>query len=62
MKPVFSPVFYTVTGKDRVGSPARDHLGAGRDHRLLIAGQRQGGGAWIMGAGTSGAHIMTPGS
>ena len=64
VKPVFGSVFYTVTGKDQAS--ARRHVtisvpGA-TTASLGLPDNGKSGGAWIMGAGTSGAHIMTPGS
>ena len=64
VKPEYGSVFYTMSGVDQ--ATARAHMtiatpGATTattglpDHNKL-------GGAWIMGAGTSGAHIMVPGS
>jgi hypothetical protein len=64
VKPEFGSVFYTVTGKDQAS--ARRHVtisvpGA-TTATLGLPDNGKSGGAWIMGAGTSGAHIMTPGS
>jgi hypothetical protein len=64
VKPVFGSVFYTVSGKDQAS--ARRHVtisvpGA-TTASLGLPDNGKSGGAWIMGAGTSGAHIMTPGS
>lgn len=64
VKPVFGSVFYNVTGKDQAS--ARRHVtisvpGA-TTASLGLPDNGKSGGAWIMGAGTSGAHIMTPGS
>jgi hypothetical protein len=64
VKPVFGSVFYTVSGKDQAS--ARRHVtisvpGA-TTASLGLPDNGKAGGAWIMGAGTSGAHIMTPGS
>ena len=64
VKPQFGSVFYTVSGKDQAS--ARRHVtisvpGATTASLGLPDNGKQGG-AWIMGAGTSGAHIMTPGS
>ena len=57
-------MFYTVSGKDQAS--ARRHVtiavpGA-TTASLGLPDNGKMGGAWIMGAGTSGAHIMTPGS
>ena len=64
VKPEFGSVFYTVSGKDQ--ATARRHVtisvpGA-TTATLGLPDNGKAGGAWIMGAGTSGAHIMTPGS
>ncbi len=64
VKPEFGSVFYTVSGKDQAS--ARRHVtiavpGATAATLGLPDNGKQGG-AWIMGAGTSAAHIMTPGS
>lgn len=64
VKPEFGSVFYTLTGKDQ-GS-ARLHLtiavpGA-TAASLGLPDNNKMGGAWIMNAGTSTAHIMVPGS
>jgi hypothetical protein len=64
VKPEFGSVFYTVSGKDQ--ATARRHVtiavpGA-TTATLGLPDNGKMGGAWIMGAGTTGAHIMTPGS
>jgi hypothetical protein len=64
VKPEFGSVFYTVSGKDQAS--ARRHVtisvpGA-TTASLGLPDNGKAGGAWIMGAGTTGAHIMTPGS
>jgi hypothetical protein len=64
VKPEFGSVFYSVSGKDQAS--ARRHVtisvpGA-TTATLGLPDNGKMGGAWIMGAGTSGAHIMTPGS
>jgi hypothetical protein len=64
VKPEFGSVFYTLSGKDQAS--ARRHVtisvpGA-TTATLGLPDHGKQGGAWIMGAGTSGAHIMTPGS
>ena len=64
VKPEFGSVFYTVSGKDQ--ATARRHVtiavpGA-TTATLGLPDNGKGGGAWIMGAGTTAAHIMTPGS
>jgi hypothetical protein len=64
LKPEYGSVFYTMSGADQatarmhmtVATPGATTASTGLpDHNKL-------GGAWIMGAGTSGAHIMVPGS
>jgi hypothetical protein len=64
VKPEFGSVFYTLSGKDQAS--ARRHVtiavpGA-TTATLGLPDNGKMGGAWIMGAGTTGAHIMTPGS
>ena len=64
VKPEFGSVFYTRSGKD--ASTVRTHVtisvpGA-TTATLGLPDNNKMGGAWIMGAGTLGAHIMTPGS
>jgi hypothetical protein len=64
VKPEFGSVFYTLQGKDQ--ETARLHVtiavpGA-TAASLGLPDNPKMGGAWIMNAGTSTAHIMTPGS
>ena len=64
IKPEYGSVFYTMNGADR--ATARIHVtiavpGA-TAQSLGLPDNNKLGGAWIMGAGTSGAHIMVPGS
>jgi hypothetical protein len=64
VKPEFGSVFYTLSGKDQAS--ARLHVtiavpGATAQSLGLPDNAKQGG-AWIMNAGTSTAHIMVPGS
>jgi hypothetical protein len=64
VKPEFGSVFYTRSGKD--ATTTRLHVtiavpGA-TAASLGIPDNNKMGGAWIMNAGTSTAHIMTPGS
>ena len=64
VKPEFGSVFYTRQGKD--AATARLHVtiavpGA-TAASLGLPDNNKMGGAWIMNAGTSTAHIMTPGS
>lgn len=64
VKPEFGSVFYTRQGKD--ASAVRTHatiaVPGATAASLGIPDNNKMGGAWIMGAGTTGAHIMTPGS
>ena len=64
VKPEFGSVFYNLGGADR--EHARAHMtvavpGATAQTMGLPDNNKEGG-AWIMNAGTSTAHIMTPGS
>lgn len=64
VKPEFGSVWYTMSGKDQ--ATARLHItiavpGA-TAASLGLPDNNKMGGAWIMGAGTSTAHIMIPGS
>ena len=63
-KPEFGSVWYTMSGADK--ATARTHVtiavpGATAQSLGLPDNPRQGG-VWIMNAGTSTAHLMTPGS
>ena len=64
VKPEFGSVFYTRSGKDP--SATRLHVTISVPNAttatLGLPDNNKAGGAWIMGAGTTGAHIMTPGS
>jgi hypothetical protein len=64
VKPEFGSVFYTRQGKD--AATTRLHVTIAVPNAtaasLGIPDNNQAGGAWIMGAGTTAAHIMTPGS
>jgi hypothetical protein len=64
IKPEYGSVFWTFSGKDQetarlhmtIATPGATTASTGLpDHNKM-------GGAWIMGAGTPGAHIMIPGS
>ena len=64
VKPEFGSVFYTLSGADQ--ATARMHMtiavpGA-TTASLGLPDNGKTGGAWIMNAGTSTAHIMVPGS
>jgi hypothetical protein len=63
VKPVFGSVWYHLMGPDKAG--ARAHMtiavpGATQTTMGLPENGR-GGGVWIMNAGTTTAHLMTPG-
>ena len=62
-KPEFGSVFYNLSGADQ--ATARSHVtiavpGATKQ-TLGLPEDGNSGGAWIMNAGTSAAHLMTPG-
>ena len=64
VKPEFGSLFITMSGKDK--ESARTHMtvavpGATGQSLGLPENNKQGG-VWIMGAGTSTAHLMIPGS
>jgi hypothetical protein len=64
VKPEFGSVFYTLSGADQ--ATARMHMtiavpGA-TSASIGLPDHNKQGGAWIMNAGTSTAHIMVPGS
>jgi len=64
VKPEFGSVWYTMSGADQ--ATARTHItiavpGA-TTASIGLPDNNKMGGAWIMNAGTSTAHIMTPGS
>ena len=64
VKPEFGAVWYSLSGADQ--ATARLHVtiavpGA-TTATLGLPSDNKMGGAWIMGAGTTSAHIMTPGS
>ena len=64
VKPEYGSVFYTMSGADR--ATARTHVtiavpGATTQSTGLPDNNKMGG-VWIMNAGTTTAHIMTPGS
>jgi hypothetical protein len=64
VKPEFGSLFITMSGKDK--ETARTHMtvavpGATMQTLGLPENNKQGG-VWIMGAGTSTAHLMIPGS
>jgi len=66
VKPEYGSVWLTMNGPDKDHAPGRVHTtiavpGATTQSTGLPDNPRQGG-AWIMNAGTSTAHIMTPGS
>jgi len=64
VKPEFGSVFYTLSGPDQANARLHTTIavpGATATSLGLPDNNRQGG-AWIMNAGTSTAHIMVPGS
>jgi len=65
VKPEFGSVFYTMAGKDQA-SATRIHMTIAVPGATTastgLPDNNKGGGAWIMNAGTSTAHIMVPGS
>jgi hypothetical protein len=64
VKPEFGSVFYTRSGKDLASSRLHVTIAVPNATTATIGlpDNNKMGGAWIMGAGTMGAHIMTPGS
>ena len=62
-KPEFGSVFYNMTGAD--AATARTHatiaMPGATSKTVGLPEDGNSGGAWIMNAGTSAAHIMTPG-
>jgi hypothetical protein len=63
-KPEFGSVFYNRSGKDMASSRLHVTISVpgATTATLGLPDNNKMGGAWIMGAGTLGAHIMTPGS
>jgi hypothetical protein len=63
VKPEFGSIFYTMMGKDQ--ATARIHttiaVPGATAATLGLPDNNKQGGAWIMNAGTSTAHIMVPG-
>ena len=64
VKPEFGSVFYTRSGKDATATRLHVTIAVpnATTATLGMPDNNKMGGAWIMGAGTTGAHIMTPGS
>ena len=64
VKPEFGSVFYTKSGKDMENTRLHVTIAVpgATAQSLGMPDNAKMGGAWIMGAGTTGAHIMTPGS
>ena len=62
-KPEFGSIFYNLTGADQ--ATARSHatiaVPGATTQTLGLPENADQGGAWIMNAGTSAAHIMMPG-
>jgi len=64
VKPEYGSVFHTLSGADRANARLHSTIavpGATTQSTGLPDNPKQGG-AWIMNAGTTTAHIMTPGS
>ena len=64
VKPEFGSVFYTATGpsKDQTRTHVTVAVPNATAESLGLPDNNKMGGVWIMGAGTSGAHLMIPGS
>ena len=62
-KPEFGSVFYSMTGADQAGARLHTTIAVPGATAATLGMPENGnqGGAWIMNAGTSAAHIMTPG-
>ncbi len=65
-KPEFGSVWLTMNGPDKDKAPAHVHttiaVPGATAASIGLPDNPQKGGAWIMNAGTSTAHLMTPGS
>jgi hypothetical protein len=63
VKPEFGSVFYTLSGKDATATRLHTTIAVpgATAASLGLPDTNKQGGAWIMAAGTTGAHIMTPG-
>jgi hypothetical protein len=63
VKPEFGSVFYTLTGKDATTTRLHATIAVpgATAASLGLPDDNKQGGAWIMAAGTTSAHIMTPG-
>jgi hypothetical protein len=64
IKPEFGSVFYTVSGptKDQTRTHVTVAVPNATAQTLGLPDNNKMGGVWIMGAGTTGAHLMIPGS
>jgi hypothetical protein len=62
-KPEFGSVFYSMTGADQATGRLHTTISVPGATSKTLGMPEDGtqGGAWIMNAGTSAAHIMTPG-
>ncbi len=62
-KPEFGSVFYSMTGADQASARLHATIAVPGATSKTLGMPEDGnqGGAWIMNAGTSAAHIMTPG-
>ena len=59
----FGSVYYSVNSDDREGANIHMTISVpyATSHSLDVPSERTNAGVWIMGAGTSGAHLMIPG-
>jgi len=64
IKPEFGSVFITMSGpaKDQTRTHVTVAVPGATAQSLGLPDNNKQGGVWIMGAGTSGAHLMIPGS
>ena len=64
VKPEFGSVFYSLDGPDQAGARLHTTIAVpgATTASLGLPDNPKQGGAWIMNAGTTTAHIMTPGS
>ena len=64
VKPEFGSVFYTLSGADQASARLHTTIAVpgATAASLGLPDNSKAGGAWIMNAGTSTAHIMIPGS
>jgi len=64
LKPEFGSIFITMSGpaKDQTRTHVTVAVPGATAQSLGLPDNNKQGGVWIMGAGTSGAHLMIPGS